>query len=63
MTFLCIILILSEVIRWLAVQKLFTYLQNQKPLPPPKARSSFVMKRMNERLKEALYPGNSSEQG
>lgn len=62
MIFLSILLILSEIIRWLEFQKIFSYLRNQKTLPPPKARSSFVMKRMEERLKEALYPGTASSQ-
>lgn len=59
MILLLIFLVLSEIVRYLEVCRLIGALREEKPsktvAPPPKARGSFVVKRMEEKLKEALY--------
>lgn len=57
--FLLLILVLLEVLRFLQFGQFFKLFRKtslrQKQTVPPKARNSFVVKRMEERLKEALY--------
>ncbi len=56
---LLLILILAELVRCMEFHRLFRLIEatlSKKPTKtPPKARTSFVVKRMEERLKEALY--------
>ena len=59
MIFLLLCMALFSILTYWELRKLRGIIpQNpQKPMPkePPKARESFVVKRMEERLKEALY--------
>ncbi|MBO5409072.1 MAG: hypothetical protein J6A61_06740 [Clostridia bacterium] len=59
MTVLLLILILLQVFQLFQFRQFVTQwkkaLTPPKPTLPPKARGSFVIKRMEERLKEALY--------
>ena len=59
MTVFLLILIVLQVWQLLKFHQFVTIWQqtvsSPKPNVPPKARGSFVIKRMEERLKEALY--------
>lgn len=60
MIFLFWFLVFCEVIRYLELRQLIRFAkekaQSAQPVRPPKARGSFVVKRMEERLKQAMYP-------
>lgn len=60
MIFLGIFLLLCEILRYLEFRHLIVFLKKEKTpdlnSPPPKPRGSFVVKRMEEKLKQALYP-------
>ncbi|MBQ7792669.1 MAG: hypothetical protein IJ367_04180 [Clostridia bacterium] len=54
--------LLCEILRYLEFQKMIQIFKEEKKtvtsVQPPKSRSSFVVKRMEEKLKQALYPEN-----
>ncbi len=60
MILLFLFLVLCEIVRYLELCRLMRALKEEKSTkstaPPPKARGSFVVKRMEEKLKEAMYP-------
>ncbi len=60
MILLFFFLVICEIVRYLEVCRLIRVLKEEKPSkpasPPPKARGSFVVKRMEEKLKQAMYP-------
>lgn len=56
--FLFFLFLLSQVIRYLEIRWLlrrFPKAEKTISTPPPKARESFVVKRFEQRMKEALY--------
>ncbi len=60
MTILLLCLIVLEFLKYWELKKLNRLLERKlslesKSKKPPKARGSFVVKRMEERVKEALY--------
>ena len=59
MSLLCLCLIIVFWLQYRELKKIGKLLQKdgkqQSAKEPPKARNSFVLKRMEERLKEALY--------
>ena len=59
MILLVLILIGIEILRFLEARRFWKLVSQPKEQPektPPKARGSFVVKRMEEKLKEAMYP-------
>ena len=58
--FLILFLFIAEIVRYLELRYLIGVIQKETsespPKLPPTARKSFVVKRMEEKLKEAMYP-------
>lgn len=60
MPILLVVWVAVEILRCLEIRRLVEAVCKERtPKPaatPPKARGSFVVKRMEQRLKEAMYP-------
>ena len=58
---LFMIIVILELIHFFERKNLTGLLTNKKELPVPKARQSFVVRNMNEKLKEALFPNSNKD--
>lgn len=56
---LFIIIIIIEITHYFERKNFLSSLTDKKEKPIPKARQSFVVRNMNEKLKDALFPNSS----